>query len=160
MEKGNTIINNAMKSGRQQFELTYSQSFYRIFQEDKNNLFRLFYVKYAFYNLYKHIKKEKQRVKLLNWDEKNIISTKKAFPFSRGSSQPRSPVLQADSLLSEPLGKLKTKELIPNLCICFSLFFLFRIHFVNTAKLWCRSPHPRIRRTDALTRNDNAELGR
>ena len=91
MEKGNTIINNAMKSGRQKFELTYSQSFYRIFQEDKNNLFRLFYVKYAFYNLYKHIKKEKQKVKLLNWDEKNIISTKKAFPFSRGSSQPRYP---------------------------------------------------------------------
>ena len=47
-----------------------------------------------------------------------------------------------------------------NLCICFSLFFLFRIHFVITAKRWCRSPHPRIRRTDALTRNDNAELGR
>ena len=74
--------------------------------------------------------------------------------------EPKSPVLQADSLLSEPLGTLKTKELTPNLCICFSLFFLFRIHFVITAKRWCRSPHPRIRRTDALTRNDNAELGR
>jgi len=28
-----------------------------------------------------------------------------AIPSSRGSSQPRSPVLQADSLLSEPPGK-------------------------------------------------------
>ena len=27
------------------------------------------------------------------------------FPFSRGSSQPRSPTLQADSLLAEPQGK-------------------------------------------------------
>ena len=27
------------------------------------------------------------------------------MPFSRGSSQPRSPALQADSLPSEPLGK-------------------------------------------------------
>ena len=30
-----------------------------------------------------------------------------AVPFSRGSSQPRSPALQADSLLSEPLELLK-----------------------------------------------------
>ena len=30
-----------------------------------------------------------------------------AMPFSRGSSQPRSPTLQADSLPSEPLGKPK-----------------------------------------------------
>ena len=28
-----------------------------------------------------------------------------AFPFSRGSSQPRSPALQADSLPDEPQGK-------------------------------------------------------
>ena len=34
-----------------------------------------------------------------------------AFPFSRGSSGPRSPVLQADSLPSESPGKAKeTKE--------------------------------------------------
>ena len=46
MKKGNTIIDNAMKSGRQQFELTYSQSIHPIFQKDKNNRFRLFYVKY------------------------------------------------------------------------------------------------------------------
>ena len=35
-----------------------------------------------------------------------------AYPFSRGSSQPRNetgfPALQADSVLSEPLGKLGT----------------------------------------------------
>ena len=31
-----------------------------------------------------------------------------AVPFSRGSSQPRSPTLQADSLLSEPPGKPKS----------------------------------------------------
>ena len=62
MEKSNIIIDNAMKHGRQQFELTYSQSIHCIFQEDKNNHFRLFYVNYAFYSLYKHIKKEKQRV--------------------------------------------------------------------------------------------------
>ena len=30
-----------------------------------------------------------------------------AFPFSRGSSQPRSPTLQADSLPDEPPGKTK-----------------------------------------------------
>ena len=30
-----------------------------------------------------------------------------AFPFSRGSSQPRSPALQADSLPAEPQGKSK-----------------------------------------------------
>ena len=30
-----------------------------------------------------------------------------AFPFSRGSSQPRSPALQADSLPAEPQGKPK-----------------------------------------------------
>ena len=30
-----------------------------------------------------------------------------AFPFSRGSSQSRSPALQADSLPAEPLGKPK-----------------------------------------------------
>ena len=30
-----------------------------------------------------------------------------AFPFSRGSSQPRSPALQADSLSAEPPGKPK-----------------------------------------------------
>ena len=29
-----------------------------------------------------------------------------AIPFSKGSSQPRSPALQADSLPSEPTGKL------------------------------------------------------
>ena len=29
-----------------------------------------------------------------------------AFPFSRGSFQPRSPALQADSLPAEPQGKL------------------------------------------------------
>ena len=29
-----------------------------------------------------------------------------AFPFSRGSSQPRSPALQADTLPAEPQGKL------------------------------------------------------
>ena len=31
-----------------------------------------------------------------------------AVPFSRGSSQPRSPALQADSLPAEPPGKLNT----------------------------------------------------
>ena len=31
-----------------------------------------------------------------------------AFPFSRGSSQPRSPALQADSLPAEPQGKPNT----------------------------------------------------
>ena len=31
-----------------------------------------------------------------------------AFPFSRGSSQPRSPVLQADSSPAEPQGKPKS----------------------------------------------------
>ena len=30
-----------------------------------------------------------------------------AVPFSRGSSQPRSPILQVDSLPAEPLGKSK-----------------------------------------------------
>ena len=30
-----------------------------------------------------------------------------AFPLSRGSSEPRSPALQADSLPSEPQGKAK-----------------------------------------------------
>ena len=30
-----------------------------------------------------------------------------AFPFSRGSSQPRSPALRADSLPAEPYGKPK-----------------------------------------------------
>ena len=30
-----------------------------------------------------------------------------AFPFSRGSSQPRSPALQVDSLATEPQGKSK-----------------------------------------------------
>ena len=32
-----------------------------------------------------------------------------AFPFSRGSSQPRSPAFQADSLLAEPQGKPKNE---------------------------------------------------
>ena len=42
-----------------------------------------------------------------------------AIPFSRGSSQPRSPALQADSLLSEPARKpliLKVEELICRGC--------------------------------------------
>ena len=40
-----------------------------------------------------------------------------AFPFSRGSSQPRSPTLQADSLPAEP-GKpiLKVAQSCPTLC--------------------------------------------
>ena len=33
-----------------------------------------------------------------------------AVPFSRGSSQPRSPALQADSLLPEPPGKPENTE--------------------------------------------------
>ena len=33
-----------------------------------------------------------------------------AFPFSRGSSQPRSPALQVDSLPAEPPGKPKNTE--------------------------------------------------
>ena len=38
-----------------------------------------------------------------------------AFPFSRGSSQPRSPAWQADSLAPEPQGKAnKYKNLIKN----------------------------------------------
>ena len=38
------------------------------------------------------------QVKILEWV---------AFPFSRGSSQPRSPTLQVDSLPAEPQGKPK-----------------------------------------------------
>ena len=41
-----------------------------------------------------------------------------AFPFSRGSSQPRdrprSPTLQADSLPAEPQGKPKIQKKLPN----------------------------------------------
>ena len=33
-----------------------------------------------------------------------------AFPFSRGSSQPRSPALQVDSLPAEPQGKINSEE--------------------------------------------------
>ena len=41
------------------------------------------------------------------WDSQARILEWVAFPFSRGSSQPRSPTLQAYSLLSEPPGKPK-----------------------------------------------------
>ena len=37
-----------------------------------------------------------------------------AISFSRGSSQPRSPTLQADVLLSEPPGKLVNKTYLEN----------------------------------------------
>ena len=50
-----------------------------------------------------------------------------AVPFSRGSSRPRSPALQADSLPAEPSGKLifLIKAVVPFLCytIIMSLCF-------------------------------------
>ena len=57
-----------------------------------------------------------------------------AFPFSRGSSQPRFPTLQADSLPTEPQGKLKNTGV-------GSLFFLkqiFPIQESNGDLLHCR----------------------
>ena len=57
-----------------------------------------------------------------------------AFPFSRVSSQPRSPTLQADSLPAEPQGKPKNIEV-------GSLFLLQRIFLIQESKwdfLHCR----------------------
>ena len=56
-------------------------------------------------------------------------------PFSRGSSQPRSPTLQADSLPAESQGKPKNTEM-------GSLFLLQRIFLIQELKqdfLHCRS---------------------
>ena len=39
-----------------------------------------------------------------------------AFPFSRGSSQPRSPALQADSLPAEAHSTAKSLQSCPTLC--------------------------------------------
>ena len=47
---------------------------------------------------------------LLNSPGQNTGVGRVAFPFSRGSSQPRSPVLQVDSLPAEPQGKPKNTE--------------------------------------------------
>ena len=41
------------------------------------------------------------------WNSPGQVLEWVAFPFSRGSSQPRSPILQADSLPAEPQGKPK-----------------------------------------------------
>ena len=61
-----------------------------------------------------------------------------AFPFSRGSSQPRdgtrSPALQADSLPAEPQGKLKNTE-VGSLSL---LQQIFPTHESNRGLLHCR----------------------
>ena len=60
-----------------------------------------------------------------------------AIPFSRGSSQPRtepgSPALLADSLLSEPPGKPKLSEHVPGYSTTlylFSVLFFFLIYLL------------------------------
>ena len=44
-----------------------------------------------------------------------------AIPFSKGSFDPRSPSLQADSLPSQPLGKVKNTR-VGNLCLPMHIF--------------------------------------
>ena len=57
-----------------------------------------------------------------------------AFPFSRGSSQPRSPTLHADSLPAEPQGKPKNSG-VGNLSL---LQGIFAIQESNRGLLHCR----------------------
>ena len=57
-----------------------------------------------------------------------------AFPFSRGSSQPRSPTLHADSLPTEPQGKLKDTA-VSNLSL---LQGIFPTQELNRGLLHCR----------------------
>ena len=57
-----------------------------------------------------------------------------AFPFSRGSSQPRSPTLQVDSLLAEPQGKPKNTG-VGSLSL---LQWIFLTQEFNQGLLHCR----------------------
>ena len=57
-----------------------------------------------------------------------------AFPFSRGSAQPRSPSLQADSLPAEPPGKPKDTG-VGSLCL---LQWIFLTQESNQGLLHCR----------------------
>ena len=57
-----------------------------------------------------------------------------AFPYSPGSSQPRSPTLQADSLLAEPQGKPKNTG-VGNLSL---LQWIFPTQELNQSLLHCR----------------------
>ena len=88
-----------------------------------------------------------------------------AFPFSRGSSQPRSPTLQADPLPAEPQGKPLVKLALCKHTMCYSsksyswpditnnnikcstniIFLSDPTRLSVTTGLWCREYYPHFK---------------
>ena len=88
------------------------------------------------------------------------ILEKVAFPFSRGSSQPRSPALQVDSLSAEPQGKPKNTG-VGNLSFLQGIFLtqesnqdllhfrqiFYQLPSIETEKAFDKIQHPFMIRT-------------